>query len=624
METQQGRAAGLGVVLLAAAGYALMNALKPLHIDDPFTRWVSEQILAAPLDPFGFEIFWYQWPQPCSEDLLAPVVGYWGAFGLLLAGESDFLWKLSLFPLAALFAVAFHALARRFATGLETPLTLLTLFSPALLPSMNYMQDVPALAFGLAALALYLRGEERGSLGLAIAAGLLAGVAMQTKYTAFGIPAAMALHALLFRRLRFGIAAGLAAGFVFVAWEAYATRLYGAGMFAGNLAQPVFWSPRALLVVPLVQLLGATLGVMALLGLAALGLPRAAVLGLAAALLVGHAALLVGPHARALYLASGAVVIAALAAVALDRLRRGDGAPVAGGRLVRRRPELFLLAWLLVELVGYFQISLFAAVRRVLPLLVPATLLLGRSAALAAGPRWIPLLPLAALQVALGFAYFGVDLIEARAQRDAAREAFRAIRARDSAGDVWFTGHWGFQWYAEALGMRPLVPDYSEVRAGDWVVLPTRVDQQVVELDPAVFELVQTRSVPAVPPLFSSYGFYAGGTPLEHASGPRIETHVFRARTSSVPPSGWRLQQVAEWALAARGEQAGWARRALARELGRHPRPDGRRLAARALGELGPLAAEAAPDLARAAQTDPDPAVRRAAAAALARVHPAP
>jgi hypothetical protein len=215
-------------------------------------------------------------------------------------------------------------------------------------------------------------------------------------------------------------------------------------------------------------------------------------------------------------------------------------------------------------------------------------------------------------------------VIEARAQRDAAREALGAIRARDAAGDIWFTGHWGFQWYAEALGLRPLVPDYSEVRPGDWVVIPSRVDQQSVALDPTIFELVETRTIPAEPPLFTSYGFYAGGTPLEHATGPRMETRLFRARTASVPPTGWPLPKVAEWAMRAGGEQAGWARRALARELERNPRPAGRRLAAQALAALGPLAAEVAPDLERAAASDPDPEVRRAAAGALARVRAAP
>lgn len=607
-------------VLAAASVYALLNALKPLHIDDPFTWYVSRQIRAAPLDPFGFEIFWWQWPQPCVENLMAPVVGYWGALGLWLAGSSDWLWKLTLLPVAALFAWALHRLARRFAPGCELFLVLITLFSPAFLPSMNYMQDVPALAVGLAALVLYLRADERRSLSLVVAAGALAGVAMQTKYTAASLPAVMFLHALLWRRPRFGIAAGLAAAAVFLAWEAFVTLRYGQGMLVSNWASPVWFWPRAWLSVPFVKLLGAALAALPLLGLAALGVPVAGVLGLGAALLAGHLLLLLGPFEDALYLASGGGALATLVAVAVALLLR-RGPPGGGWRgLGEHRTELLLVGWLLVEVFVYFSITPFPALRRLLPFAVPATLLLGRAAGLAAGRRRLARVPILALQVALGLLYWAVDLAEARAQRDAARAAFHAIRSREAGGDIWFVGHWGFQHYAEALGMRPLVPDYSRVRRGDWLVVPSRIDQQEAVVDPAAFARVEETVAPGAPPRFTSLGLYSGTAPLAHASEPRMHTRIFRARRPTVPPSAWSLARVAGWATRAGGRQSAWARRALARGLARHPKPGQRILAARALGVLGPRAAEMGRAIARAARDDPDPAVRAAAAEALARV----
>ncbi len=42
---------------------------KPLHVDDPFIYRVAEQIRAHPFDPYGFDIFWLQWPQPVFEEL---------------------------------------------------------------------------------------------------------------------------------------------------------------------------------------------------------------------------------------------------------------------------------------------------------------------------------------------------------------------------------------------------------------------------------------------------------------------------------------------------------------------------------------------------------------------------
>jgi hypothetical protein len=616
------RRSGLLFVLVVATAYTLLNAVKPLHVDDPFTWYVSKQILKAPLDPYGFEIFWFQWPQPCAEDLLAPVIAYWGALGLLLSGSSDFGWKLTLLPLALLFALSFHSLARRFAPGLEAPLTLMTLFSPLFLPSLNYMQDIPALALGLAALELYLRAEERDRLPLALAAGLLAGVAMQTKYTMFSIPGAMALHALLWRHWRPAIAAGLTALAVFLGWEAWTISVYGQGMFASNVRLSIWWHPRIQLVLPGLELLGAGLSSLALLALAAIGVRAAAVLGLALVVLAGHAALLWWPVEHELYLAQALVVVSSIVAVAVVRMRHGDA--LAGGRLARRRSDLFLLAWLALEVVSYFQISYFAAARRVLPFCVPATLLIGRAAALAPARRRIPVWPLVALQAALGLVTWGADTLEARAQRDTAREAHAMIRAEDPAAAIWFVGHWGFQYYAEKLGMRALVPDYSEVQRGDFVVVPSRTSQQAVTLDPAVFQPVRVHVDARWPPLWTSYGFYGGGTPLSHATGPRVKTVVYRAREATVPPSGWSVHQSADWAIRAGGRQAAWASRALVRALEQHPRAGARRLSAHALSVLGPRAPEAAPALERAAANDADPAVRKMAADALERVRGAP
>jgi hypothetical protein len=551
------RVTGTAVVVAAAVVYGVLNALKPLRVDDPFTWYVSRQILRAPLDPYGFEIFWLQWPQPVVEDLLAPVIAYWGALALAVAGGSDFLWKLALLPLAVLFALSFHRIARRFAPGLETPLTLLTLFSPIFLPSMNFMQDVPALAIGLAALALYLRAEERGSAWGALAAGLVAGLAMQTKYTAFSIPAAMGLHALLRGRPLHAVLAGAAALCVFASWEAWITHLYGRGMFAANAMLPLFWQPRLMLVAPGIQLLGAALTPFALLALAAIGVRRAIVLALAAAVLAAHGLLLVWPIEQELHLTTGLFALGSLAVVGVVRLSaRGSSPPPPVRRRLAASADLFLVGWVLLEVASFFEISYFAAVRRVLPLSVPATLLLGRTAALALPGRRLPLVPLAALQVLLGITHWGVDALEGQAEREIARDAHREIRARQADGDVWFTGHWGFQYYAEQLGMRPLVPDHSEVRRGDWVVVPTRIYQQEVALDPAVFQLVAVVVRPTSLPLWTTLGFYGGGTSLQHGSGARMAARLYRARETSVPPSAWTVEQAAAWAMRAGGLQA--------------------------------------------------------------------
>ena len=611
----------LAALLLGLASvYTLLNALKPLHVDDTFTWYVARQIAAAPLDPFGFDIYWYQWPQPTHEDLLAPVLPYWGALGLLVAGSNVFAWKLWLLPFALLFAWALHRLARRFAPGLEIWVVAATLFGPAFLPSMNYMQDVPAIALGLCALALYLDAAERRSVGVAIVAGLVAGLAMQTKWTQLSIPAAIALHGLLTRRIGLALVACAAASTIFLGWEAAMTLRYGHGMFLFQLGFPFFWMPRIDMAVPLLTLLGALLPAPILLALAALGVPRAAVLG-AALLIVGGWALLLGwPVDTPMFLASGAICALSLVAFSIVLLRR----PATGPWLAAHQSEAFLVLWLAGEVVTYFTISYFPAVRRVLMTTLVATLLAGRVAALARGRRALPLAPLLALQVLLGVSVWGVDLLEARAQRHAAEQAAARIRAIDPDAVIWYTGHWGFQYYAEAVGMKPLIPDHTLVHRGEWIVSPLRVDRQEFLPAPGSLKRVDVVRIEDPVRLSTLPVFYIGGHPLQHFRGRRSTAIVQQATTDFVPESAWTLAEVADWAMHAGGDQATWAVPALLRHLEHAPEPEDRVLAAQAIAALGPQATTRAPDavavLERAAATDPAPPVRAAAKEALARV----
>jgi hypothetical protein len=56
----------------------------------------------------------------------------------------------------------------------------------------------------------------------------------------------------------------------------------------------------------------------------------------------------------------------------------------------------------------------------------------------------------------------------ARAAATAIKENFR----NSAATTIWFQGHWGFQYYAQENGLRPLDSGHSQVNAGDLIVLP--------------------------------------------------------------------------------------------------------------------------------------------------------
>ena len=128
----------------AAVFITLLNSLKPLHIDDTAYYYFAAHIAQDPLHPYNFEIFWGQSSQPAMDVLAPPVLPYWWAVAIRLFGRQPWVWKLWLFPFCLILTTSLQAIFRRFAHGLETILLWLTAFSPALLPGINLMLDVPA------------------------------------------------------------------------------------------------------------------------------------------------------------------------------------------------------------------------------------------------------------------------------------------------------------------------------------------------------------------------------------------------------------------------------------------------------------------------------------------------
>jgi hypothetical protein len=549
------------LLVLLAAVYTGLNAVKPLQVDDAAYQYFARQFATRPLDPYGFAVLWYDHPEPANTVLAPPVLpAYWGAVRAAV-GERPWLWKLALFPWALLFVTGAYALLRRFARGVEMLGTWLLVLSPAFLPSLNLMLDVPALALGLAALNVFFRAAGRRSYALAAWAGLLAGLAMQTKYTAFLAPGAMLLYALFRRRLRFWAPAALVATQVFVTWELVVALLYGRSHFVEALPPSGGRLLDKLGVLPfLFSDLGGVAAVGILIGLAALGLRRLG-LALAAGLVVLGYALIVWWDSN--YVSTG-VIGAYLPDAAVVEFSEMifDAFAAAGGLVLAlalwrlwalprgRRTVAFLACWLALEVVGYVLLTPFPAVRRVLGVAVVLAVIVARLAARTCRTpeRRRVLHALGAGGISLGLAYYGLDWQGAGVQQEAAESAAGWVREH-GGGTAWFVGHWGFQYYAERCGLRPLVTEYdapeggiafpppSRLRAGDWLVVPgPRLTAQAVRLEedklrPEVCLViggpVRLRTVPC---------FYGGRTPLEHEEGEgALEVTIYRVTADFTP-----------------------------------------------------------------------------------------
>ena len=521
-----------------AAVLTLLNAVKPLHIDDAAYYCYAAQIAEHPLSPYGFEIFWGQQPCPANRVLAPPVLPYWWAAGLRLLGESPFLWKVWLFPISLLLVFALHALARRFAAGIEMPLVCLVVLSPSLLPSLNLMLDVPALALGLTALALFLRALDRESAGTALFAGFVAGLALQTKYTALVTPAVLLLGAALYRRPRLGMMAAGAALTVFAGWETFVALRHGESHFLCSLAQqdhglldkigPLF---RALL-----NHAGGLAPATALLALVALGASGRMVLAAATAGMLGLLSVVLLAHGETagttatmlLCRVAGIILIGTVAAVGWRLLKHHE----SGGR--------FLCGWLALELAGYFVLTPFPAARRVLPVLVVAALLVGRLAART--PRRGLVWSVTAAGVLLGLMFYAVDLREAVAQKRAIESVVQRARNGKHKAVAWYVGTWGLKFYAERAGLRAVVPDRSALQKGDWLVVPDApLPHQQIVLEEMPLVLAERVDVSDPIPLRTVWCYYGGNLPLQPCQGPRVSLRLYRVTEDFTPASCARL-----------------------------------------------------------------------------------
>ncbi len=478
-----------GVTLLLLVPFAA----KPLHIDDPLFVWSARQIVAHPLDPYGFAANWAGTSQPFSVVTQNPPGGcyYLAAVGRV-AGWGAVALHVGLLPVAVLTAVGTYLLAAEFC---RRPVwaTLLAMASPAVLVSAtSLMCDVPMLCLWVWAVLLWVWGSAAERPGRAV--GLLAGAAacaaagVLTKYPAIDLVPLLAAHAVLCpaRRwpTRVAQALPLAVPVVaLVAWNRASAGLYGAGGFTAAVeyarrvraVESLPPGPRALDTLCFVG--GAALTAAAVAAVAAVQrgagggrAVRVIALTVAATVLAGTASVAcrtptgwtapAGPpswiyHAQyGTLAAAGAVVLAAAAA----------GVGPAGDR----RRGLFLLAWVAGVFAFAAVMNWTVNVRSVLPLVPAACILVVRATdrddGLSPRPAWVA----ATLAAAVAVAMAGSEYRVAAANRD--------VAARTAGPRVWFTGHWGFQYYMQLGGARPVEGDGVGLPAGDTVVLPLNND----------------------------------------------------------------------------------------------------------------------------------------------------
>lgn len=514
-------------ILLSALVLTLLNSIRPMVSDDPSYYFHAQQFAQAPLRPYSGELWYAKRLRPAIENVAPPVLPYWLALGMTFVGDNPFLLKLWLFPFAAILAWALCDLLRRLAPGVETHLLWLTMLSASVLPSFDFMIDVPALALGLLAIAVFLRAADCSSVRLAILAGLVAGLAVQTKFNAITASGAIFAYGLIFRRERLALIAVLVAAGVFVAWEGFVYAIHGTSQFfilffrgshfeeggARNLFKSLF------------RINGQVAAALIPLGVLAMGgrpwRTVAAMAGVAIAL--GLFATL--PSMRVWKLSTTWLGVSLFATVAL-----------AGWHLRWDRNTQFLLAWLAVEVALSFVLSPFPAARRYLWMIVVMTLLLGRRLALGTPPAPALLCGVTVFGVIWGLGIWTAGLLDSLQEVSVTHRALVHVRKQDATGTVWYLAdNWkATQYEAPRAGLVPVLHGRSLLKAGNWLVRD--YDHQIEQhgIDKSRIETIEVYMDTSPFPLTILPDYFGGTYPIRHRSGCVIGV-LYRIRTDFVP-----------------------------------------------------------------------------------------
>jgi 4-amino-4-deoxy-L-arabinose transferase-like glycosyltransferase len=525
----------LGVI----AAFVLMTALpflgKAYHIDEPAFLSLARAVLRDPRHPLAFSLNWYGYSVPMSAVNAYPtVLSYLLAAVIRFTHEVEWLTRLTFVPFELAAAASLYLLARRW---LARPLwpTLTLLAGPAYLINMQHlMPDVLIAALGLAGLWAFLRALDQGGGRWLWGSAALLSAAMLAKFTIVFL-----LPVVVYCGRKRALASARLAAYLAIVLSPLAFLLAREWMTSpyGGVAQTGLWYMNRSYASPAGAPINKLRSLAAFLGGCA---PFAAIWALAAmrswrrALGLGLAALL----------AAAVLFLPALDRTPLSAWERGTGILFAAGGLAAlwamipaasrpdRRP---LLLWAAV--VAALQLACYWSIvsRYVLFLIMPMGLALAAALEESCDSRrlrWLHI-PVFGLTLLLSLGLALVDRRYAGAQRDIA-----AMVGRDyvqKGRKVWFTGHWGLQYYMERLGASGIDIDaggWKAVHPGDMVVVPG-VNSNMV-LPPASarvtdsFRVVIPEPIPLRLIYLGQAGFYSNSFGILPFAFDRRPVDIFR------------------------------------------------------------------------------------------------
>jgi len=456
---------------------------KAYNIDDPLFLWSAQHIQNDPLDPYGFNINWYRQEMPMSfVTKNPPLASYYIAAAAFVLGWGEAAIHFTfLFPAIAV-AFGTYFFAGRFC---RHPLlaTLAGILTPVfLVSSLTVMSDTLMLAFWIGAVLFWMHGADHNNSAAFIASGLLMTCAAATKY--FGmmlIPLLLIYSLYRDRRIKYYLLYFLIPLVLLALYQWRTASLYGHGL----LGEAAVYSINTSVYVSLgvvskmfinFAFIGACLASVLLFSTSLW--PRTAVLGASVLCIVGvvyfsrvemmdYFFLPAGSTERMIF--SVQFCVWAIVGISLVILSLQD--------LFHHRnaDTILLFLWTIGTMIfaGFINWSING--RSILPMIIPAGILITRK--LENGitnkiPRKSSSVIIAlSFSAILSVTITSADVNFANTARFAAKTICYIYGGQNHT--LWFQGHWGYQYYMEQLGARPIDVSHQQMKPGDLIADPT-------------------------------------------------------------------------------------------------------------------------------------------------------
>ncbi len=541
---------------LLTIGCLLPFSGRAFHVDDTLFVLAARQISRHPLDPYGFSLIWNTtWERMADVTKNPPLACYYGAAVGQLAGWSERAFHLAFLVPALALVLGTYRLAKHL-THFPLLAALATVLTPGILVSAcSVMCDTMMVALWVWAVILWIEGLQPRKAWYLVGAGLLIAASALTKY--FGASLILLLAVYSFARVRrFGnwvwyllIPVGALAGYEF-----WTHALYGQGLLASAAdfasGQQAFGQASRLsrTLVGLSFTGGCALSVLAL---SPLAWSRRTTSVVAAGSILAASALMLG------WVNSGLRIGGELAFNALRAHWGLVGSQlaffIAGGLFTlalaitdywnSRSPESLLLGLWVMGTFAFASLLNYTVNARSVLSVIPAAGILTVRRLETRHNRWTRSLIVQAVGALMVSGFLSIWLASADTRlANLAREAAHAVQRQTSneGGTLWYEGHWGFQYYMEQLGGRPVDAQNFPIRPGDHVVVPDNnveiagLPQDVHFQQEAVLEFANPSLATTISWELGA-GFYSSyWGPLPFTFGPAPPEHYFLLRAQWV------------------------------------------------------------------------------------------